>query len=100
MNECFEKQCPHGFAFHQKFLLQTDSSGSFRYNWTTNTTTCVECGRVINTVLHKTFFTKRATGQFVLMIRCFSILPATVWLVIHLESVTIQRHLSVVTREW
>ncbi|XP_028391552.1 uncharacterized protein LOC114516315 isoform X2 [Dendronephthya gigantea] len=32
MNECFEKQCPQGFAFHQKFLIQTDSSGSFSYS--------------------------------------------------------------------
>ncbi|XP_028390964.1 ryncolin-1-like [Dendronephthya gigantea] len=32
MNECFKKQCPQGFAFHQKFLIQTDSSGSFSYS--------------------------------------------------------------------
>ncbi|XP_028391389.1 uncharacterized protein LOC114516186 [Dendronephthya gigantea] len=37
MNECFEKQCPHGFAFHQKFLLQTDSSGSFSYSVVSDT---------------------------------------------------------------
>ncbi|XP_028391545.1 uncharacterized protein LOC114516310 [Dendronephthya gigantea] len=32
MNECFEKQCPQGFAFHPKFPIQTDSSGSFSYS--------------------------------------------------------------------
>ncbi|XP_028413259.1 uncharacterized protein LOC114536107 [Dendronephthya gigantea] len=32
MNECFEKQCPQGFAFHPKYPIQTDSSGSFSYS--------------------------------------------------------------------
>ncbi|XP_028391546.1 uncharacterized protein LOC114516311 [Dendronephthya gigantea] len=32
MNECFEKQCPQGFAFHRVYPIQTDSSGSFSYS--------------------------------------------------------------------
>ncbi|XP_028391550.1 uncharacterized protein LOC114516313 isoform X2 [Dendronephthya gigantea] len=37
MNECFEKQCPLGFAFHQMFNIQTDSSGSFSYSVVSDT---------------------------------------------------------------
>ncbi|XP_028413273.1 uncharacterized protein LOC114536122 [Dendronephthya gigantea] len=32
MNECFEKPCPQGFAFHPVYPIQTDSSGSFSYS--------------------------------------------------------------------
>ncbi|XP_028413234.1 fibrinogen gamma chain-like [Dendronephthya gigantea] len=32
MNECFEKQCPKGFAYHPIYPIRTDSSGSFSYS--------------------------------------------------------------------
>ena len=31
MNSCLEKPCPWGFAFHHKYPIQLDYSGSFRY---------------------------------------------------------------------
>ncbi len=30
MNSCLEKPCPWGFAFHRKYPVQLDYSGSFR----------------------------------------------------------------------
>ncbi|CAB3983488.1 Hypothetical predicted protein [Paramuricea clavata] len=36
MNSCLEKPCPWGFAFHRKYPIQLDYSGSFSYSVSNN----------------------------------------------------------------